>query len=110
MLNIIERGLVLHLEVEIGTGNFVFKHTLGILKGDSRLNVCSYFCHSLFHVNKVGFLTELLMYILFVGFARQNLLDLIEKRDMMVQHLMHRFERELDHILNVGPLMLLLRY
>ena len=51
---------------------------------------------------------QLLVDVLLVGFRGQDLLDLIEKRDMVVQHLMYRLKGQLDDILNVRPLMLLL--
>ena len=46
--------------------------------------------------------------VVLVGFRGQDLLDLCEKRDMVVQHLMYRLKGQLDDILNVRPLMLLL--
>jgi hypothetical protein len=46
--------------------------------------------------------------VVFVGFRGEDLLDLCEKRDMVVQHLMYRLKGQLDDILNVRPLMLLL--
>jgi hypothetical protein len=51
---------------------------------------------------------QLLVDVLLVGFRWQDLLDLIEKRDMVVQHLVYRLKGQLDDILNVSPLMLLL--
>jgi hypothetical protein len=51
---------------------------------------------------------QLLVDVLLVGFRWQDLLDLIEKRDMVVQHLMYRLKGQLDDILDVRPLMLLL--
>ena len=51
---------------------------------------------------------QLLVDVLLVGFRWQDLLDLIEKRDMVVQHLMYRLKGQLDDILDVSPLMLLL--
>lgn len=51
---------------------------------------------------------QLLVDVLLVGFRGQYLLDLIKKRDMVVQHLMHRLKGQLDDILDVRPLMLLL--
>lgn len=51
---------------------------------------------------------QLLVDVLLVSFRREDLLDLIEKRDMVVQHLMYRLKGQLDDILNVRPLMLLL--
>ena len=51
---------------------------------------------------------QLLVDVLLVGFRWQDLLDLIEKRDMVVQHLVYRLKGQLNDILNVSPLMLLL--
>jgi hypothetical protein len=51
---------------------------------------------------------QLLVDVLLVGFRWQDLLDLIEKRDMVVQHLVYRLKGQLDDILDVRPLMLLL--
>lgn len=51
---------------------------------------------------------QLLVDVLLVSFRGEDLLDLIEKRDMVVQHLMYRLKGQLDDILNVRPLMLLL--
>ena len=49
------------------------------------------------------------MHVRFVGLGRQNLLDLVYQRDVVVEDLVDRLEGELDHILDIGPLMLLLR-
>ena len=109
MLDVIERRLVLYLEVEIGTRDLLFEHSLGIFEGNTRLDIGGNLSHSFFHVYEVGFLTQLLVNILFVGLGWQDLLDFVEERDVMVQHLMDRLEGELDHILDVRPLMLLLK-
>jgi hypothetical protein len=48
------------------------------------------------------------MNVRLVGLSRQHLLDFIDERDVVVEDLVDRLKRKLHHVLNVGPLVLLL--
>ncbi len=63
VLDVIERGLVLHVILEVGTGDLVFHEFAGFVSCQTRLDVESHLRHSLLHVDQVCLCRELLVHI-----------------------------------------------
>ena len=89
MFDVVERGLVLKLVLQVSAGDLVIEHPAGILERQPRFNIGSHLSHGLLHVNQVRLLRHLRVHLAFVGLGRQYLLQLLYQLYVMIEHLMH---------------------